>query len=384
MKLVQTIKNFMKSSVLVNWDNLTKCTLVMVIGAAIYLLWTIWYAFVLSMPTLKYWMNESLFPKHLIINIVIFLLFIVFAGISVSWKAKKWMQIYFPYFAVSFFGATFIFAGFYVGILSPVTVSGYISLISVGIVLFERKIIYSVAIPITLIILVGVILSGMEKIPYAPLFSRELNSSILTENQFWIYSMLYLYLPILLVTIILFEILLTQWRNREAQIQIMSQLDPLTGIFNRRCIGNSLNTMDMSHESYALILLDLDHFKNINDTYGHDVGDRVLCHVAKLLNTNLREHDLVGRFGGEEFVLLLKEKQLENAVEIAERCRKRIEQSQITFDQQIIVQVTASLGVAVSRDGVNKEDVFKQADQALYLAKKNGRNQVRSYSLDVL
>lgn len=379
MTFVQTIKDFMRSSVLINWDNLTKSTLVMVLGVAIYMLWTLWYAFVFHVSILRYWMNESLFPTHLFLNIFICFLFVFFAVISLRYKHNKWMQTYFPYFALLFFSFTFIYGGFNVGIMSPATVGGYISLISVGTILFERKLIYISAIPITIFILISIVLSGMEIIPYAPLFSRELNSSILVENQFWIYSMLYLYIPIFVVTIVLFEILLTQWRNREAQIQMMSQLDPLTGIFNRRCIGNSLTVMHEMQQSYAFVLLDLDYFKKINDTYGHDIGDLVLREVAQLLHSNLREHDLVGRFGGEEFVLLLRENRIEHAVEIAERCRNCIEQLVIQINEHQTIQVTASLGLTVSQVGLSKEDVFKQADQALYFAKKSGRNQVRSY-----
>ena len=379
MKLLKNVNEFMNSSVLINWDNLTKCSLVMVLGAMTYMLWVIWYVFVFSTPTMKYWMNESLYYQHLTTSTIIFFLFLLWAFISKKFQDNKYIQKYFPYFAIFFFGATLIYGGFNIGIISPATVGGYISLISVGVVLFERKIIYSTAIPVTIFMLSCIVLSGMEKIPYAPLFSRELNSSILSENPFWIYSMLYLYIPIFFASIVLFEILLTQWRNREGQIQTMSQLDPLTGIYNRRCIGNSLNEMHEEEENYALVLLDLDYFKNINDSYGHDVGDKVLREVARLLSQSLREKDLVGRFGGEEFVLLLREKQLLHALEIAERCRKKIETLRITSDSQQEIQISASFGVAVSQTGASKEEILRQADQALYFAKRNGRNQVRSY-----
>ena len=128
------------------------------------------------------------------------------------------------------------------------------------------------------------------------------------------------------------------------------------------------------------MVLDLDLFKSINDTYGHDVGDRVLRDVAQVLSLSLRDNDLVGRFGGEEFVLLLCEKQLPHAIQIAERCREKIEQLIIECGDRQNIQVTASFGVATWQPGLTKEVVLRQADQALYLAKHNGRNQVRNYS----
>ena len=173
---------------------------------------------------------------------------------------------------------------------------------------------------------------------------------------------------------------MTQWRNREAQIQRMSLLDPLTNLYNRRSLAQSLNQMQFEAQSYALILLDLDHFKNINDNYGHDAGDTVLKRVAKILQVHLQNADVAGRFGGEEFLLILQNKTHEQALLIAEQCRQLIEQEAIQFDLNHTIYITASLGVALSNIGLSKEIVLRQADQALYLAKKQGRNQVRHFA----
>lgn len=279
-----------------------------------------------------------------------------------------------------YFGITLIYGGFNVGILSPATIGGYISLISVGIVLLERKVIYSTAIPVTIFMLSCIVLSGLEKIPYAPLFSQELNQTILSENPFWIYSMLFLYAPIFIFSIILFEILLTQWRYREEQIQYMSSFDPLTNIFNRRSLAQRLSVIQLENQSYALILLDLDHFKSINDHYGHDIGDLVLIKVAQLFNLHLHKGDMVGRYGGEEFLLILQNKTEHQVLSFAEQLRKCIEQEQISLDLQDELHVTASLGVAFSEQNISTEMVLRYADQALYLAKKKGRNQVCCYA----
>lgn len=128
-----------------------------------------------------------------------------------------------------------------------------------------------------------------------------------------------------------------------------------------------------------MVLLDLDFFKHINDNFGHDIGDDVLQNVARILSRVLREGDVVGRFGGEEFILVLPHKNLQQALDIAERCRKEIEQAQFTVDKKTRIKVTASFGIAISNALLTKEAVIRHADQALYMAKKQGRNQVRDY-----
>ena len=380
MKVWGKFSALINGNIILNWHPLTQCCLVMVLGALVYILWIAWYIFVFSIPTMKYWMNESLYHSHLTISVIILIIFLLLAFLSCKFKRHKKLQKCFPYFAILYFGATLIYGGFNVGILSPATLGGYISLIFVGIVLFERKIIYSTVIPVTIFMLVCMVLSSLEKIPYAPLFSRELNQTILSENSFWIYSMLFLYAPIFIFSIILFEVLLTQWRNREAQIQHMSLFDPLTNIYNRRSLAQRLNFMQVENQDYALILLDLDHFKHINDHYGHDIGDMVLIKVAQLFNLHLRDGDMAGRYGGEEFLLILQNKTQRQAVLIAEQFRQYIEQEPIPLDLYHEIYITASFGVAISEENVNKEMVLKHADQALYLAKNKGRNQVRSYT----
>ena len=161
--------------------------------------------------------------------------------------------------------------------------------------------------------------------------------------------MLYFILPILAVCMVLFEILLSQWRHREQLIKQLSQIDPLTNLFNRRSINQCLDKLNAAATpNYALVLLDLDHFKKINDHYGHHKGDETLVEVSAVLNQQLRESDVVGRFGGEEFILVLKNTSLEKAEQVAERCRIAIQQLQIFSDEGELIPVTASFGIAIS------------------------------------
>ena len=273
-----------------------------------------------------------------------------------------------------------MFNGFCIGIASPATIAAYVNLICLGLVLFTRDIVYSALIPMTLVLLGLIFLSAYQIIPYAPLFSEATNQSVLINNTFWVYSMLINYIPIFFASIVIFEVLLLQWRNRENLVNEISQKDPLTGVFNRRVIDHSLVDLDQNDLGYSIILIDLDYFKKINDEYGHDVGDHVLRRVAKVLSSNVRGGDLVGRFGGEEFLMILQGKNLDQVVAVAERCRKQIEMENFAIHDDLNINISASFGVATFRLGMTYDQIVKHADQALYMAKKKGRNQVRTFA----
>lgn len=166
------------------------------------------------------------------------------------------------------------------------------------------------------------------------------------------------------------------------KLQELSNKDELTGLLNRRQLKEALDTELAKYVRYgipfSIILCDLDHFKKINDCHGHLVGDIVLEKVAQLLRSMVRPEDLVMRFGGEEFILLLLETECLEAFQIAERLRQKI--AGIRFcepDTPIYMKVTASFGVAdINNNEMSVNDLLKCADQALYEAKRRGRDQV--------
>ena len=155
--------------------------------------------------------------------------------------------------------------------------------------------------------------------------------------------------------------------------------DFLTGLYNRRYFFKSMdeyiNEEDGLHEQFAVGMLDIDNFKKINDAYGHDFGDKVIVHLADVLMSNTNYRDIVSRFGGEEFCIVLKNINRFSAVEIFDRLRKDVESSVIYTDKKEAIQFTVSIGVALySEDGL--EEVINQADMMLYNAKNAGKNQV--------
>lgn len=171
----------------------------------------------------------------------------------------------------------------------------------------------------------------------------------------------------------------------KAQLWDMAVTDSLTGLFVRRYFMVKLHEEVHRAERYnnilSIVMADLDRFKNINDTYGHDTGDRVLKEIGRFLQENVRDVDIVARYGGEEFVIMIPEAAKDAAYCMAERLRKKF--SKIKFEN--LPKITISLGIATYPfDGKQPEDLLKKADAAMYAAKRAGRNQVARYTREVL
>ena len=162
---------------------------------------------------------------------------------------------------------------------------------------------------------------------------------------------------------------------REEHWKTRALTDPLTALPNRRAFERGMALLRLNRSEAALLIIDLDHFKDINDTYGHAAGDYVLQRVALALRTHVRQRDLVARLGGEEMAVLLPDTNLARARQIAGRLRRAVESLRIEWDGEMI-GVTASIGVAVNRGDVPAEQMFARADMALYAAKRDGRNRV--------
>lgn len=156
--------------------------------------------------------------------------------------------------------------------------------------------------------------------------------------------------------------------------------DPLTGAGNRaameRTLSREIELSKRTTSPLAILMLDLDHFKNINDQYGHTVGDKVLKEVVGQIREATRQTDLCFRYGGEEFLILLSNTHLDSALIIAERIRKKIESFKLITDAGTI-QTTASVGCTVLKPNDGLEQLVSRADQLLYSAKHAGRNQVK-------
>lgn len=159
-------------------------------------------------------------------------------------------------------------------------------------------------------------------------------------------------------------------------LEVLSVTDMLTGLYNRLKLDEvfmyEIQQGQRYKNQFSIILFDLDKFKRINDTYGHQIGDQVLQETAKILSTNVRTTDTFGRWGGEEFLIICPETSLEGARLLAEKIRTAFE----THDFVVIDRVTSSFGVSTFHDGDSKESMISRADKSLYHAKEDGRNRV--------
>ena len=175
----------------------------------------------------------------------------------------------------------------------------------------------------------------------------------------------------------------SQLLRRNQQLVEVARKDPLTKLANRRSMMERLNLSMQSLKSdnhpFSVILCDIDHFKKVNDVYGHDCGDKVLVTVANMITSQLRDTDFVCRWGGEE-ILIVIDGRLQTAAAIAERMRGNIEATEVMHEGQA-VKVTMTFGVAQAELSYRIEDLIQLADTRLYYGKEHGRNQVVSQDM---
>lgn len=166
-------------------------------------------------------------------------------------------------------------------------------------------------------------------------------------------------------------------------LRMQSIRDPLSGLYNRRhmeeAMERELHRAARNEHPLGVIVLDLDHFKNYNDSFGHEAGDNLLREFSSLLLTEVRGQDIACRFGGEEFVLILPDAPLETALSCAERLREQVKRMNVRYRGRSLGSITLSLGVAVFPEhGTAADALLRAADEALFRAKQEGRDRVRA------
>ncbi len=363
--------------------------LILMLGLGMHILWTGWKLLVIYHPPLWRFVNIALIRAELINNIFTIILLAELVFFCWYCRHNEKASRFFAYVSVYCFTLTLCREAYLSGLMAPTVGVILVVTITIGRFLFGKLLIYSAAILGFGSILIMLQLTVHGKLPYAPIFAVETNAFKLEKLNFWSSTMLFFIMPPLVVGIYLLERLLSDWQTREQLVNQLSMQDSLTSIHNRRAVGQFLGDV-LQHKQHkqhkpaglpsALILLDLDHFKSINDNYGHSKGDEVLVETARILAANVRQGDMVGRYGGEEFMIVLsKVPHAIQATHVAERCRKQISELAIMHEGERI-PITASFGVVTFYTSMNMDQLFNMADSALYQAKANGRNQTVTYS----
>jgi len=215
-----------------------------------------------------------------------------------------------------------------------------------------------------------------QQVGYSVVYHKAPILNLMAHNyqQFKLYAMLFVGLLSLLIFIVLVLI-----STRVKRIEDKAVRDELTGIYNRKLLQQQFDYFvrdaKAHHVSLSIIFFDIDCFKDFNDTYGHLVGDEVLQEVARLVRSNIRNSDIVIRWGGEEFLVLLPKEPLQIAIDLAEKLRRKVEQAMFTRQK---LSVKISLGVVELKENETLDSFIDRADACLYQAKQNGRNQVIS------
>lgn len=254
---------------------------------------------------------------------------------------------------------------------------------AVALVLFDRRAVAFGVASSVLLIVVGAVALSRGEVHYAPLLAAPpyVDGTI---SPWWVMEMTMVEASVGGALLLLFSYLVRRLRDREARLLYISTTDALTGVANRRHFIDLFDNEFARAQRYgtplSCVIMDLDHFKRINDRYGHLAGDRVLVAAAQVFKESIRTHDLLARWGGEEFVALLPQTDMAGAEALAERCRGALESATIRIDENTDVKVTTSLGIACHPFPVaaSGDELLHRADVALYGAKRLGRNRMHS------
>jgi diguanylate cyclase (GGDEF)-like protein len=373
-------------SVALEWRSVDKGLILIVMIIPIYFQYLLWSLYVLSRSDRELLVDVVLAKDVIQIEIALIAISIIMlaAGVYLRRRSPD-LQLY-QHVALQFFSLSLVLLSYSIGTQSFCAGLVLLGAPVFGFILLDRAPVWW-AIGTALFALITLsYASTFGYIPYAPVVIPPTTPA---SSLFWMTSFFFFAAPFFVLILVMADQLILWWREREDKIRMLSRTDALTGLHNRMSIMDLLET-EVSRSTrqmtpLSVVILDLDHFKKVNDTWGHPTGDLVLKKAAQILENSIRDIDAVGRYGGEEFIIILPGADLAAAHQIIERCRVTLAAEQITTTHQTQINVTASFGL-VSMKGieVHASQLIKTADEALYLAKHQGRNRIESLPLTLI
>lgn len=361
------------------WSAVDKSLILIAMLIPLYCQYILWSLYVLNRPDRDTLIHVDVVQKFMVVEA-----WLILAGIGIVMIGlmlrRRWPNLQlFQYVALQFYALSLVLMSYSIGTLS--FCSGVVLLGGpvVGFILHDRLPVWMAFIT-ALIAIVGLSYASVfGYMPYAPV---RMASSNPVSELFWMNSTLFFAAPFLIFLTLSADQMLAWWRMREERIHQLSRTDALTNLHNRRSIldllDQELTRVQRKPSPLSVVILDLDHFKKVNDTWGHPMGDRVLQIAARVLRDAVRDGDHVGRYGGEEFMLILPDTRLTDAMTVLERCRQQLVAAEVMTDNQDRLQITASFGL-VCQDKtplLASQQLIQHADEALYAAKANGRNRI--------
>lgn len=366
------------------WSAVDKALIMIALLIPLYFQYLLWSFYVFSRSD-----RDRLIHVDLAQRLVWIEVFLIFAGSALVLIGlmirKRWPDLMlFQYVALQFYGLSLVAVSYPIGTMSFCCGIVLLGAPIFGFILLDRVAVWLASLS-SLVAVVGLsYATAYDYLPYAPV---RVPPSDQSSTLFWMNSTLFFAAPFLVFFTFMADQLLAWWREREARIHKLSRTDALTGLHNRRSILDLLEQevarAQRQQQPLSVVILDLDHFKKINDTWGHPTGDRVLQTAARVLGDSVRSGDHVGRYGGEEFMLILPGVAENEARQVLERCRQQLVAEHILSDNQETLGVSASFGLVCQTpaQAAPPQRLIQCADEALYQAKALGRNRIECQAL---
>lgn len=344
-----------------------------------YLLWKI---YIISNQNLHKFVNLSvIFRETLVTGAIISGFLILIITLDRTRNYPK-LSNHLRFLALISISISMAYQGYTFGSMSLPSGIMLIGATLVGFLLFDRRPMYWASCGAGIILILTTVAAIFGWLPYAP---KLLDSNFPSERRaaiFLLLNFLIIVIPAYFTVILIADYFINQLKHRTLQLHQLSKQDPLTQLSNRRVIyeyfAEQHKHSDVTWRQHVIIMVDIDFFKKINDAFGHLAGDEVLKYVAAVLQLAAHSSDIVGRFGGEEFIVIMPIDDIERAVTFSEHCQQQFSlynfDSTVEFNQQL----SASFGVACANQGAgiaaqSLESLIEVADQALYHAKQSGR-----------
>ena len=362
-----------------DWTSTIKASVLSAMTLALHGHYGIWAYSVARMPDAHLYVDVSQLETNA--HIYLLLAFISLLCLMLLPLAKRTLgdHTWYEHIAAQYYALSLCYASYTIGTLTLPTGAVFTGAPVVGFILFNRwAVLWALATALVAHITVTY-LTVQGYLEYAPIV-RGFGGDGAPLSGFWAINMYLFMAPHLLTLLAIAFYVLRRWRRREEEVRLLSVTDALTGLSNRRSIMSHLNREQnrslQQGPSLSIVLVDLDHFKSINDTWGHQVGDRVLVLAAQALRESVRQNDLVGRWGGEEFLILLPGTDTEGALTQVERVRAHLRKVVVPLEDGAEVRITGSIGVFCNegRQQLTVEQLLHYADEALYAAKAAGRD----------
>ena len=363
---------------ILDWTPVQKSILLLSVLAFVFTQYLLLHVYFLLNPSS--YVNPSVLENTTKWHVMLVLSSIVMIKLAKSVNHSARAQLVVPYVCTLYYSLTLVALGYLIGLLTASAGMVIVGAPLLGMVLLGQRVVY-VSMGLALLLIFGLsLLTALNIIPYAPLFVPEF--WIAPDARMALFtSVLFFSVPHFVFIVAFADLILRQRKQRDLLIERLSLTDSLTGIANRRAIveflQEHLTLAQRKQRPIAVLIADLDHFKQINDRHGHLIGDQALRLSAQCFLQAIRASDRLGRYGGEEFLIVFPQTRLDEALEIAERCRQQLTEVELYSDTQQPVPLSASFGVYGVTDGqIDMDSLVRIADQNMYRAKQAGRNRV--------